>query len=94
MTLTELGGSCACPSPAVITRLCHHLCRVALSLGDRELKQGFCALLLLWPELDPGPAAVLLFTPALSSHLSVMTHLLTVFLVALLGLPVGKVDRG
>lgn len=27
-------------------------------------------------------------------HISVMTHLLTVFLVALMGLPVGKVDRG
>lgn len=27
-------------------------------------------------------------------HVSVMTHLLTVFLVALMGLPVGKVDRG
>lgn len=27
-------------------------------------------------------------------HISIMTPLLTVFLVALMGLPVGKVDRG
>lgn len=27
-------------------------------------------------------------------HVSIMTHLLTVFLVTLMGLPVGKVDRG
>lgn len=69
MTPTELEGSCACPSPAVITSLCHCLCRVALPLGGQELKQGLCVLLLPWPELDQEPAAVHLFTPTLSSHL-------------------------
>lgn len=71
LTPTELGGSCGCPRPAVITDLCHCPCRAALSLGDQELKQDKSLTCASLPCFFPGLSWIQdqLFTPTLSSHL-------------------------
>lgn len=59
----------------------------------RGLSDRLCALLQPQPELTQGPAAVYLPTPTLPSP-PAMAPLLALLLVALMGLPLGKMGGG
>lgn len=78
---------------------CAPLCSAAVPPVDRELRESrglsdaLCALLQPPPELSQGPAAVHLPTSTLTSP-PAMAPLLALLLVALVGLPLGKMGGG